>query len=470
MTAFAEKTEIPVYQQAQQAITFLHWARSRRKPHMSTRGPFSSTSGEATDSVSSRVPDELNNPEHQDTTVSAKKTSAKKTGAKKTGAKKTGAKKTGAKKTGAKKTGAKKAGTKKTGAKKTGAKKTAGNRFGKRPFPAFSAEEALEIPRVILEKHGGNPMEPADVASAIDLTPAASRFFYLASAARDYGFTEGSRDTKTITIMPRGIAAIRPKDEEERQNALSDAVNGIELFQKVRDFYKGRELPEDKFLSNVLDRDFKVDPKHHKSFRDIFEANAKFINRRLMDGGHALGAGVPAINRKDFVQFGETSFPRVAFVAMPFSEKGPKPRAPGFFSQVITSLIVPAVTSAEFNVITADRRGSDIIQATIVRELIEADLVIVDLTDHNPNVLFELGIRIAIGKPIVLIRTKDTGAIFDVDNMLRVFSYSENLWPTTLSEDVPKLAAFVRAAWSDREGENASQYMRILAGENWKTR
>ena len=48
--------------------------------------------------------------------------------------------------------------------------------------------------------------------------------------------------------------------------------------------------------------------------------------------------------------------------------------------------------------------GSDLIHHTIINQLINADLVIADLTDHNPSVLFELGIRIALKKPVALIK------------------------------------------------------------------
>jgi nucleoside 2-deoxyribosyltransferase len=78
-------------------------------------------------------------------------------------------------------------------------------------------------------------------------------------------------------------------------------------------------------------------------------------------------------------------------------------------------------------VLTANREGSDVIHATIVNQLLDADLVVADLTENNPNVLFELGLRIAEDKPIALIRSKGTAAIFDVDNMLRVYEYDPNL-------------------------------------------
>jgi len=85
-------------------------------------------------------------------------------------------------------------------------------------------------------------------------------------------------------------------------------------------------------------------------------------------------------------------------------------------------LIAPAGREAGFEVVTANRGGSDVIQATIVNQLLDADLMIVDLTENNPNVLFELGLRIAEDKPVALIRAKGTPAIFDVDNMLRCSS------------------------------------------------
>ena len=88
-------------------------------------------------------------------------------------------------------------------------------------------------------------------------------------------------------------------------------------------------------------------------------------------------------------------FDRTAFVIMPFVEKGDKPRPPGFFDEVLQSLITPAANDAGFAVETAKQHGSDVIQSTIINQLLTADLVIADLTDHNPNVLFELGIRLA---------------------------------------------------------------------------
>jgi hypothetical protein len=91
---------------------------------------------------------------------------------------------------------------------------------------------------------------------------------------------------------------------------------------------------------------------------------------------------------------------------------------PGFFQEVFDQLLRPAARDAGFTVTTALRQGSDLIHSTIVRDLLAADLVLADLTEHNPNVLFELGMRMHADKPVVLVRAIGTGPIFDVDNVL----------------------------------------------------
>ncbi|MBI1210456.1 MAG: hypothetical protein GC190_03260 [Alphaproteobacteria bacterium] len=152
-----------------------------------------------------------------------------------------------------------------------------------------------------------------------------------------------------------------------------------------------------------------------------------------------------------------------AFVIMPFSERT-QGYARGFFDEVLNSLVTPAAAEAGFTVRTARRTGSDVIQSTIINALIEADLVIADLTEHNPNVLFELGVRMALEKPVLLIRAKGTEKIFDVDNMLRVFDYQPTLWQSSLKEDVPLLTEHIKSAWATRSDRTYMQLLKSGAG------
>ena len=144
---------------------------------------------------------------------------------------------------------------------------------------------------------------------------------------------------------------------------------------------------------------------------------------------------------------------------MPFVEKNDI-RPAGFFIEVLRNLLTPAGVASGFVVETANRQGSDVIQSTIINDLLEADLVIADLTDHNPNVLFELGVRMTGDKPVALVKASGTGRIFDVDNMLRVYEYSSNLWQSTIEKDLPAITEHVIAAWEAKDSEQT--YMKIL--------
>src|SRR5439155_19844332 len=149
----------------------------------------------------------------------------------------------------------------------------------------------------------------------------------------------------------------------------------------------------------------------------------------------------------------------VCFVIMPFTERDDAHET-GFFAEVLRQIFTPAATQAGFRVKTARRQGSDVIQSTIVNDLLQADLVLADLTEHNPNVLFELGMRMNEDKPVALVRARGTGQIFAVDNMLRVEDYSPNIWPTTVERDVPKIRDHIKATWENRE--SGDTFMRIL--------
>ena len=60
----------------------------------------------------------------------------------------------------------------------------------------------------------------------------------------------------------------------------------------------------------------------------------------------------------------------------------------------------------------------------------------------------------------MLVKLKDTGPIFDVDNMMRVYPYDQNLWSTTVEADVKGLTERIKGTW-DNQASPVS-YMQIL--------
>ncbi len=321
------------------------------------------------------------------------------------------------------------------------------------------------MPKAIREKNNGNDWDTELVAqAALRVTKGAKNFFYTAAASRDYGLTVGSRDTDKIGLSPLGRAIFFAGDEATARQRRIEAFFSVDIFKKVYDHYGSGNLPEDQYLNNTLLSDFNLPAEFHADFRRIFEANCKFLK---IENGPGQGTAPAEVTRTehgaDIRVVGEAKgkFDRTAFVIMPFVERGQPSRAGGFFKEVLTKLITPAANQAGFAVETAEQDGSDVIQSTIINQLLKGDnLVICDLTDHNPNVLFELGIRIAKELPVALIKAEGTGRIFDVDNMMRVLPYSSNLWTSTVDSDLPKLSKHIKAAWDNRTtGKN---YMQIL--------
>lgn len=329
------------------------------------------------------------------------------------------------------------------------------NRGRARPIPAHTLEESLRVSQKLKELNAGNPWSPEDLAKALDMGAKANPLYYLTAASRDYGLTEGTSrgDEIRLTALGREVAYASSPAAERR--ALEQAFRTVEVFAKALDYYKSQPLPEIKYLRNTLEGTFGVAPDFHEDFYRLYKENAAYI-ASISD---VVSSDDPNASNAIVVGSPDKRTDRVAFVAMPFSEKSSSYFA-GFFGEVLASLITPAGVAAGFRVETAKKEGSDIIHSTIINQLLDADLAIVDLSEHNPNVLFELGVRMAHDKPIALIRAACTGRIFDVDNMLRVFDYSPNLWKSTLERDIPALTAHIKATWESRVSENT--YMKIL--------
>jgi len=337
------------------------------------------------------------------------------------------------------------------------------------PFPRKTLEDSLRIPSTIRTHNGGEPYEPTEIAKALNVGGKTGSYFYLTTASRDYGLTDGTRDSALISLTPLGKQVVYPTSDEEASSAKLKAFLSVSLFKQALEHYKGSKLPEERFVRNTLETKFGLDPRTHDTFLDIFKKNCRYlgIGAEWPSSGTPVGPRVtPKVERPNDPAAVVTptppkvdGSPRVCFVAMPFTEKTEE-YAPGFFSEAFASLFKPAIEAAGFEAKTARSQGSDLIHSTIVNGLLDADLVLVDLTEHNPNVLFELGLRIAEGRPTVLVKAIGTNPIFDVDNLMRVQSYNPNLWPSTVIEDLPNLAAHIKGAWDSRETERS--YMEIL--------
>lgn len=327
----------------------------------------------------------------------------------------------------------------------------------------------MRVPAALREFNGGNPWASSNVADALNIGARSANFFYITTAARAYGLTEGTRDSAQISLTALGRRVVYPSSPAEEVQARLDAFLSADLFKRVLHHFGGNNLPEPRFLANTLATTFGIPEEHQDEFADIFAKNCRFLGiGKVFRGDVEVAGRKPGPRDPGLADSPSTvtvATPEqdgnapVCFVIMPFSERDDS-HEPGFFDEVLSQIFTPAASRAGFRVTTAKRQGSDIIQSTIVNDLLQADLVLADLTEHNPNVLFELGMRMAEDQPVALVRARGTGPIFDVDNMLRVAEYSPNVWPSTVAEDVKTIEEHIRGTWAGRE--TGPSFMKLL--------
>lgn len=115
------------------------------------------------------------------------------------------------------------------------------------------------------------------------------------------------------------------------------------------------------------------------------------------------------------------------FVIMPISDQGDYPK--GHFTKVYEQIIKPAVEDAGYIPYRVDENKiSDTIINKIFDAIQECPMAICDLSNRNPNVLYELGLRQAYDKPVVLIQDNKTEDIFDVSGISTIYYQSERLY------------------------------------------
>ncbi len=104
---------------------------------------------------------------------------------------------------------------------------------------------------------------------------------------------------------------------------------------------------------------------------------------------------------------------KMCFVIMPFREE---------LQRVYTDAIKPACEQAGFKVVRVDEvKGPFNITRTIIKYLYESDVVVADLTDHNPNVFYEMGVAHAIANKTIMIVEKTEKLPFDIQSYNCIF-------------------------------------------------
>jgi hypothetical protein len=124
------------------------------------------------------------------------------------------------------------------------------------------------------------------------------------------------------------------------------------------------------------------------------------------------------------------------FVAMPFDEK---------YRSEFEKVIQPAIKATGLECVRGDEiYAHQAIVHDIWKSLRESLLLVAELSDRNPNVMYEIGLAHAIGKPVILLTRNERDVPFDL-RALRYLFYDTNnpSWGDDLRKQLTKMIEMV---------------------------
>ena len=133
---------------------------------------------------------------------------------------------------------------------------------------------------------------------------------------------------------------------------------------------------------------------------------------------------------------------KTCYVICPIGDRGTRTRLHA--DQVLRHLIKPAFRGKGFEILRSDHEPEPgFITSRVIQQMVEAELVIADLSDRNPNVFYELAIRHVARKPSIPIIRRGEEIPFDVAQMRTVeFNLAD---PDELAEARKELRAKIGA-------------------------
>jgi len=127
----------------------------------------------------------------------------------------------------------------------------------------------------------------------------------------------------------------------------------------------------------------------------------------------------------------------------------------------VLAILKDVITSADFEPnLVSDADDIGIIQRRIIQNLYNNEIIVCDVSAKNPNVMFELGMRLAFDKPTIIIKDDKTDYTFDTSviehlvyprdlRFTKILDFKENLKKKIegtyqKSKDDPKYSTFLK--------------------------
>jgi hypothetical protein len=309
-------------------------------------------------------------------------------------------------------------------------------------FPKHAISSCLRIPEAVLEQNAGRECTYKEAAKFAGVGYTGQIGVEISSALK-YGLFERTAPGK---IKPTDLVRriVRPQNPTDKRTALREAVLNAPGISDAYKHYRGEHLPDVTFLKNAARDTLHIPADQVDEFIAVFVQSLKDAEliedvgggkQRVLDITHSGSDAAPAtasaeehlkkVGKGVTVQSTDT-----CFVMMPFADP---------LGSYYASIFEPAIRKAG---LTAKRADDDIYGTGKIIDQIwaginSARVLVAELTNRNPNVLYELGIAHALRKPVVLVSSNENDVPFDVKHV-RVIYYdmTDPFWGTKLIDKV----------------------------------
>lgn len=141
----------------------------------------------------------------------------------------------------------------------------------------------------------------------------------------------------------------------------------------------------------------------------------------------------------------------------------PHPDYPPDHWKDVLNILTEALGQTEFEPkLVSDDVAIGLIHDRIVNNIYNNEIVVCDVSSKNPNVMFELGLRLAFDKPTIIVKDENTGYSFDT-GVIEHIPYPSSLRFSQIVKFKDELIKRINATYKKSVSEpNYSPFLKAL--------
>lgn len=303
------------------------------------------------------------------------------------------------------------------------------------PFPPLAFSSVIPFAEAIQAHGAGQKIRRLTLFDKLGRSPESGPSRQLIINSGRYGLTKGGYAAEFLELTSLGKLATSPEagPAEKLSARFKLAIEAVPAFKLLYEKNRSGRIPSPEVLRDSLAEAAVPEPLRRQCV-DVFLENLKYLGLLQTIAGAervisieqvleetpagsqpaanpAVEAGSPAPAKA--VEKTKGKWAKVCFVIAPIGAENSEERKHS--DMVLEALIRRALETEGYDVVRADQISEPgMISGQVVEHLLNAGLVVADLSFHNPNVFYELAIRHAIGKPTVHLIRKDDAIPFDL--------------------------------------------------------